>query len=90
MKKPHDPTGARALTPQHAEHEQTRDMLRELMNDNKAMAHAMREAHEVCEDGDDTATASLLEQYIDETERRTWFLFESSRAADANAPVSRA
>lgn len=59
------------------------DMLRELMTDNKTVAHAMREAHKVCDDNDDVATASLLEIYIDETERRTWFLFEASRDADA-------
>jgi len=58
------------------------DMLRELMNDNKAVAKAMREAHEVADKHADVATASLLETYIDDTERRTWFLFEASRAAD--------
>jgi starvation-inducible DNA-binding protein len=59
-----------------------RDMLLELLADNKAMAHAMREAHELCDEHDDAATAGLLEVYIDETERRTWFLFEASRDAD--------
>src|ERR1043166_1427371 len=59
------------------------DMLRELMNDNKAVAAAMRKAHEVCDKHEDVASASLLETYIDETERRTWFLFEASRKADA-------
>ncbi len=59
------------------------EMLRELMNDNKAVAAAMRKAHEVCEDHHDAASASLLEIYIDETEKRTWFLFEASRKADA-------
>jgi starvation-inducible DNA-binding protein len=59
-----------------------RDMLLELVRDNKAMAQAMREAHELCEKHEDVATASLLEVYIDETERRTWFLFEASRDAD--------
>ena len=58
------------------------DMLAELMSDNKAMAKAMRDAHEVCDEHDDVATASLLENFIDETERRTWFLFEATRAAD--------
>ena len=60
------------------------DMLRELMNDNKAVAAAMRKAHELCEDHEDAASASLLEVYIDETEKRTWFLFEASRKADAS------
>src|SRR5436305_13620412 len=59
------------------------DMLRELMNDNKAVAAAMRKAHDVCDKHEDVASASLLEVYIDETERRTWFLFEASRNADA-------
>ncbi|TMJ02593.1 MAG: DNA starvation/stationary phase protection protein [Alphaproteobacteria bacterium] len=59
------------------------DMLRELMADNKAVAAAMRKAHELCEDHKDAASASLLEMYIDETEKRTWFLFEASRKADA-------
>jgi starvation-inducible DNA-binding protein len=59
------------------------DMLKELLADNKAVAMAMREAHALCDENEDVATASLLEIYIDETERRTWFLFESSRAADS-------
>jgi starvation-inducible DNA-binding protein len=59
------------------------EMLRELMNDNKAVAAAMRKAHKLCDEHEDVATASLLEVYIDETERRTWFLFEASRKADA-------
>lgn len=60
------------------------EMLRELMEDNKAVAKAMREAHGLCDDAKDIATASLLEVYVDESERRTWFLFEASRAADAS------
>ena len=59
------------------------EMLRELMADNKAVAAAMRKAHELCEEHKDAASASLLEIYIDETEKRTWFLFEASRKADA-------
>jgi len=58
------------------------EMLRELMNDNKAMAKSMRDAHEICDEHKDVATASLLENFIDETERRVWFLFEASRDAD--------
>lgn len=58
------------------------DMLIELMDDNKKMAAAMRKAHDVCDDHQDYASASLLEIYLDETERRVWFLFESSRSAD--------
>jgi starvation-inducible DNA-binding protein len=58
------------------------EMLRELMNDNKTVAKAMREAHEIADKHEDVATASLLENFIDATERRTWFLFEASRKAD--------
>jgi starvation-inducible DNA-binding protein len=58
-------------------------MLVELMNDNIAIAKSMREAHGVCDDWDDVATAALIEQYLDETEKRTWFLFEAARAADS-------
>jgi starvation-inducible DNA-binding protein len=60
-----------------------RDMLRELMNDNKTVAANMREAHAIADEHDDVATASLLENFIDQTEKRTWFLFEAGREADA-------
>jgi starvation-inducible DNA-binding protein len=62
-----------------------REMLRELMEDNKHVAAAMRKAHEVCDEHGDVASASLLEVFIDETERRTWFLFEASRQEGSNA-----
>ena len=62
-----------------------RDMLRELMEDNKHMAAAMRKAHKLCDDNEDSGTAGLLETFIDETERRTWFLFEASRQEGSNA-----
>ena len=58
------------------------EMLHELVADNKSVAANMRAAHKVCDDNDDVASASLLEIYIDETERRTWFLFEASRDTD--------
>lgn len=57
-----------------------RDMLRELMADNKATIAKMREAHKVADDHEDIATASLLENFIDGAEKRNWFLFEASRA----------
>ena len=60
------------------------EMLRELMADNKAVAAAMRKAHKIADDHEDVATASLLENYIDATEKRTWFLFEASRKADGS------
>lgn len=55
------------------------DMLAELREDNKEMAARLREAHDVCDEHRDIATASLIEVWIDETERRTWFLFEACR-----------
>ncbi len=55
------------------------DMLAELGEDNKAFAARLREAHDVCDEHRDIASASLLEVWIDETERRTWFLFETGR-----------
>ncbi len=56
-----------------------KDMLTDLENENRKMAKNMRDAHKVADDAEDVATASLLEVYIDETERRTWFLFETTR-----------
>jgi starvation-inducible DNA-binding protein len=58
------------------------DMLRELMADNKTIVKAMRECHELCDEHNDVATASLLENFIDQAERRVWFLYEASREAD--------
>src|SRR6201994_392029 len=57
------------------------DMLAELRDDNKQLVARMRETHDLCDEHGDVATASLLEVWIDEAERRTWFLFEASRAA---------
>lgn len=62
-----------------------REMLRELMNDNKHMAANMRKAREVADKHEDVATTSILENFIDATERRTWFLFEASREEGDNA-----
>lgn len=59
-------------------------MLRELMNDNKALVASMREAHQVADKYEDVATTSLLETYIDQAERRTWFLFEATRSYKAD------
>jgi starvation-inducible DNA-binding protein len=55
------------------------DMIAELADDNKEMAARLREAHNVCEEHRDVATTSLIEVWIDETERRTWFLSEIRR-----------
>jgi len=57
-------------------------MLFELCEDNKALAAHLREVHSVCDDNRDIATASLIENWIDETEERTWFLFEADRNPD--------
>jgi starvation-inducible DNA-binding protein len=58
------------------------DMLCELMSDNKAQIEHMREAHKLADEHEDVATASLLEVFIDEAEKRCWFLFEASREAE--------
>jgi starvation-inducible DNA-binding protein len=55
------------------------DMLAELRDDNRQLAASMREAHGLCDEHGDVATASLLENWIDEAERRVWFLFEAGR-----------
>ena len=66
-----------------ADYVEPSDMLAELREDNKTLAARLREAHDVCDGHRDIATASLIEVWIDETERRTWFLFEASRPGDA-------
>src|SRR6516162_4855620 len=58
------------------------DMLAELRDDNKELAANLRETHGLCDEEGDVATASLLENWIDEAERRTWFLFEASRRGE--------
>jgi starvation-inducible DNA-binding protein len=60
------------------------DMLAELRDDNKQLAANMREAHSLCDEHGDVASASLLENWIDEAERRTWFLFEASRPGESS------
>src|SRR5215831_8418969 len=59
-----------------------KDMLAELRDDNKQLAARMRETHDLCDEHGDVATASLIEVWIDEAERRTWFLFEASRTGE--------
>jgi starvation-inducible DNA-binding protein len=61
------------------------DMLAELREDNTALAASLRAAHGVCDEHRDVATASLIENWIDETERRAWFLFESGVRPDVAA-----
>lgn len=55
------------------------DMLAELRDDNQRLVSSMREVHDVCDEHNDVATTSILEVYIDEAERRVWFLYEASR-----------
>jgi starvation-inducible DNA-binding protein len=62
-----------------AEYVEPQDMLAELRDDNKRLAGSMREVHGLCDEYDDVATASLIENWIDEAEKRTWFLFEACR-----------
>jgi starvation-inducible DNA-binding protein len=68
------------LSDNDAEYVDPLDMLAELREDNRAMLASMREAHDLCDEENDVATASLLEVWIDETERRIWFLFEIGKA----------
>jgi starvation-inducible DNA-binding protein len=65
-----------------ADYVSPQDMLAELRDDNKQLAVSMRVAHGVCDEAEDVASASLIEVWIDETERRTWFLFEATRFGD--------
>jgi starvation-inducible DNA-binding protein len=62
-----------------AEYVDPKDMLAELREDNKNLVARMREIHDLCDEGRDVATASLIEVWIDETERRLWFLYETTR-----------
>jgi starvation-inducible DNA-binding protein len=55
------------------------DMLAELCEDNRTFAAKLREAHSLCDEHRDIATASLIEVWVDETERRAWFLFEAAQ-----------
>ena len=59
------------------------DMLAELAEDNKSLRARLRQTHNACEEYGDVATASLIEVWLDETERRIWFLFESNRRGDS-------
>ncbi|HUE03206.1 MAG TPA: DNA starvation/stationary phase protection protein [Bryobacteraceae bacterium] len=67
------------LSDNDAEYVDPPDMLAELREDNRALLASMREMHDLCDDENDVATTSMLEVWIDETERRVWFLFETSR-----------
>jgi starvation-inducible DNA-binding protein len=62
-----------------AEYVEPFDMIAELRDDNTKLTHNMRETHSLCDEAGDVATASLLENWIDEAEKRIWFLFECGR-----------
>ena len=62
-----------------AEYVDPQDMLAELRSDNQQLTQEMRRVHELCDEYGDVATASLLENWIDEAERRIWFLYEAAR-----------
>lgn len=66
----------------NAEYVKPLEMLAELRDDNSHLSRHLREAHGLCDDHEDVATASLIENWIDETERRVWFLFETCRAKE--------
>jgi starvation-inducible DNA-binding protein len=74
------------LADNDAEYVDPSDMLAELGEDNRTLAASFRQAHNVCGEHGDIATASLIEIWVDETERRSWFLFEAGRRA-AFAPA---
>jgi starvation-inducible DNA-binding protein len=64
-----------------AEYVRPLEMIAELRDDNATLTQYMREAHSLCDEAGDVATASLLENWIDEAEKRIWFLFECGRHA---------
>ena len=70
------------LADNDANYVEPQDMLAELRDDNQRVVASMREAHGLCDEHEDVATASLLEVFIDEAERRVWFLYETSRKGD--------
>lgn len=69
------------LSDNDADYVEANDMLAELREDNQRCIAAMRQTHNVCDEHGDIATASLLENFIDEAEKRVWFLYESGRRA---------
>jgi starvation-inducible DNA-binding protein len=72
------------LSDNDADYVEPSDMLAELREDNKTLVAELRQAHNVCDEAGDIATASLIEVWVDETERRTWFLFEAGRHGDSS------
>jgi starvation-inducible DNA-binding protein len=73
--------GLSRIADNDADYVDPKDMLSELREDNQQLIAAMRQIHNVCDEHGDIATASLLENWIDESEQRVWFLFETTREA---------
>ena len=67
------------ISDNNAEHVAPKEMLRELLDDNRSLLEVMREAHATASAANDVGTTSLLENWMDETERRAWFLFETTK-----------
>ena len=70
------------LADNDAKYVEPQDMLAELRDDNQRVVASMREAHGLCDEHEDVASASLLETFIDDAEKRVWFLYEASRKGD--------
>ncbi|QYN41375.1 Dps family protein [Gilliamella sp. ESL0443] len=73
-----------SISDNNADFVEPSDMLAELCQDNIKLTERMRVAHDICDKYNDTATASLIEEWIDQTERRAWFLFETGRRMDSS------
>ena len=71
--------GMQRIRDNDADYVEPTDMLAELREDNRSLTVRLREVHDLCDEHRDFASASLIENWIDETERRTWFLFEAGR-----------
>ena len=71
--------GLQRISDNDADYVTPKDMLSELWEDNKSLVLSMRSLHNLCDDAGDVATTSVLENWIDETQRRSWFLYEMSR-----------
>ena len=76
------------LSDNDAPYVEPQDMLAELRDDNQRVVASMREAHDVCDEHNDVATASLLETFIDDAEKRVWFLYEASRKGDPTGSLA--
>ncbi|MET0746144.1 MAG: DNA starvation/stationary phase protection protein [Microvirga sp.] len=76
-----DIAGRQRILDNNADDVEPKDMLAELLGDNRQLVTELRAVHGLCDEGNDVATASLIETWIDETERRAWFLFESGRSS---------